>query len=79
LGKSPESLETLLVPIMLGKLPEETKKNMARTQDSSEWTVEQLQAALLKEIRIFEAGQQTFNGILGVTNSCLPYISRQQS
>ena len=42
LGKSSDSLETLLVPIMLGKLPEETKKNMSRAHDSSEWTVDQL-------------------------------------
>ena len=54
LGKSPDSLEMLLVPIMLGKLPEETKKNVARARDSSEWKVEQLQTALLREIRIFE-------------------------
>ena len=61
LGKSPDSLETLLVPIILGKLPEETKKNMARARDSSEWKVEQLQTALLREICIFEACQQTSN------------------
>jgi len=59
LGKSPDSLETLLVPIMLGKLPEETKKNMARAHDSSEWTIKQLQDAIMKEVRIFEAGHQT--------------------
>ena len=59
LGKSPDSLETLLVRIMLGKLPEETKKNMARAHDSSEWSVEQLQKAIIREIRIFEAGHQT--------------------
>ena len=59
LGKSPDSLETLLVPIMLGKLPEETKKNMARAHDSSEWTVDELQKAIIKEIQIFEAGYQT--------------------
>ena len=49
LGKSPDALETLLVPIMLGKLPEETKKNMARTHESSQWTVQQLQTSLLRE------------------------------
>jgi len=59
LGKSPDALETLLVPIILGKLPEETKKNMARAHESSQWTMEQLQASLLKEIQIFETGQPT--------------------
>ena len=59
LGKSPDTLETLLVPIMLGKLPEETKKNMARAHESSQWTVQQFQVFLLKDIHIFETGQQT--------------------
>ena len=58
-GKSPEALETLLVPMILTKLSEETKKNMARDHPSSEWTVEELQMAVLKEIRIFEIGQHT--------------------
>jgi len=59
LGKSPKSLETLLVPMILAKLPEETKKNMARDHPSSTWTIEELQAAILKELKIFEVGQQT--------------------
>jgi len=59
LGKSPDALEILLVPIMLGKPPEETKKNMARAHESSQWTMEQLQASLVKEIQIFETGQPT--------------------
>ena len=36
LGKSPEALETLLAPMILVKLPEETKKNMARDHPSNE-------------------------------------------
>ena len=59
LGKSPESLETLLVPMILTKLPEDTKKHMARDHPNSEWTVEELQTAILKEIKVFEIGQQT--------------------
>ena len=38
LGKSPDALETLLVPIMLGELPEETKKNMVRAHESNQQT-----------------------------------------
>jgi len=52
-------LDTLLAPIILTKLPEETKRNMARSHIKTEWTVLELQAALLNEIRIFETGQQT--------------------
>ena len=73
LGKSPDALETLLVPIMLGKLPEETKKNMARAHESSQWTVQQLQMSLLKEIQIFETGQQASS--LGSQERPLPTAS----
>ena len=59
LSKSPTLLETLLVSMILTKLPEETKKNMARDHQSTTWTIEELQAAILKELRIFKVGQQT--------------------
>ena len=59
LGKSLETLETLLVPMISTKLPEETKKNMARDHPNNEWRVAELQAAILKEIKVFEIGQQT--------------------
>ena len=36
LGKSPESLDTLLAPMILTKLPEETRRNMARGHTSAE-------------------------------------------
>ena len=52
LDKSPDSLETLLIPIMLGK---------QEYVQSSEWTVAQLQRAILRETRIFEAGHQISN------------------
>jgi len=59
LGKSPESLDTLLAPMILSKLHEDTKRNMARGHTSAEWTVLELQAAIRNEIRIFETGQLT--------------------
>ena len=59
LGKSPESQDTLLAPMILTKLPEETKRNIARDHTSAEWTVLELQAAIHNEVRIFEIGQQT--------------------
>ena len=44
---------------MLTKLPEETKRNMARNHQNIDWTIQELQNALRNEIRIFEVGQQT--------------------
>ena len=57
LGKSPESLDTLLVQTMLSKLPEETKCNMTRNHQREDWTVQELQTGLRNEIRVFEVGQ----------------------
>jgi len=42
---------------MLSKLPEETKRNMARNHQRGDWTVQELQAGLRNEIRVFEVGQ----------------------
>ena len=57
LGKSPDSLDTLLAPMILTKLPDDTKRNIARNHTATEWTVSELQAAISNEMRIFETGQ----------------------
>jgi len=59
LGKSEDSYGSLLVPIILGKLSAKTKQNLARANNKKEWTVIELQAALLKELYVFEKGSQT--------------------
>ena len=56
LGHSRDSYGALLVPIILGKLPVEIKQNLARYHPAFEWSIDELKEALLKEIRIFEAG-----------------------
>ena len=59
LGKSKESYGALLIPIILGKLPVETRRNLAREHTNLEWTIDELREAILKEIRIFESGLYT--------------------
>ena len=59
LGKTSDSYGTLLSSVILGKLSSDTKTRMARDHYDTEWTVEDLMASILKEIRIFEAGQHT--------------------
>ena len=54
LGETTESYGTLLVPIILAKLPAETRRNIARGHTSLHWSIDQLQEAILKEIQIFE-------------------------
>ena len=59
LGKNSDSYSDLLVPITLGKLPTEVKRNLAREWRSEEWTLGELQGALLVEIRILETTTST--------------------
>ena len=59
LGKSADTYSAMLVPFLLRKLPVDTIRNIARDHESSNWTIEELQEALLREIRIFETSNQT--------------------
>ena len=59
LGKSTDSYGTLLTSVILGKLPSDTKARMVRDHYDTEWTIDELMASILKEIRIFEAGQHS--------------------
>ncbi|XP_065884078.1 uncharacterized protein [Dysidea avara] len=59
LGKSEDTYGDLLVPIILNKLPKETRQNLARDTTTPEMTFLQLMAAILKEIRILETSNST--------------------
>ena len=56
LGKSNESYGDLLVPIILGKLPTDIRRNLTREHITAEWPFNQLRDFITKEIRIMEAG-----------------------
>ena len=57
LGQPPESYGALLTSVILNNIAPETHSNMARDHYNSKWTVDELLAGILKEIRIFEASQ----------------------
>ena len=59
LGVPKESYGTLLVPIILGKLTVETRRNLAREHSNLDWTIDEVQTAVMKEIRILESGLHT--------------------
>ena len=61
LGKDRESYGDLLIPIIMGKLPVATRKNFARNHSNSEWRLNELQDAILKEIHILETGLNIVN------------------
>ena len=54
-----ESYGTLLVPIIFGKLAVETRRNLACEYSNLEWTIDEVQTAVIKEIRILESGLYT--------------------
>ena len=56
LGQSTESYGAPLVPMILGKLPAEVRKNLAREHSNLEWTLDQLRDSIVKEIQVIEAG-----------------------
>ena len=58
LGKSEDSYGALLVPIIQSKLPSKLKKALAREHNDTAWTISELWAAILKEIKILEASVQ---------------------
>ena len=58
-GKSQDSYGSLLVTIILGKIPAKIKQNLARVHGRKEWTIDELQEAILNEIYILEVGSQT--------------------
>ena len=69
LGKDIDSYGALLVPIILSKLPTDTKKNLARNHPIAEWRLEELQEAIQAEIRIFESGPNNGHPINQVPNA----------
>ncbi|CAG2191909.1 CYP1A1 [Mytilus edulis] len=52
----------LLVPVVLGKLPSEIHKNIARDHDSDNISLIELRKSIVKEIKILEVGQTTEYG-----------------
>ena len=56
LGKPTSEYGAMLVTSMLNKLPVETRRNLARAHGTDQWTIDELQHAILEEIRILEMG-----------------------
>lgn len=54
LVQSRDSYSTLFIPIILGKLPVETKQSLARDHPTFKWTINELREAILKEFTVFE-------------------------
>ena len=59
LGKSQDTYSSMLVTIILGKIPPKIKQNLARAHGRQEWKIDELQEAILTEIYILEAGSSS--------------------
>ena len=59
LGKTTETYGDILVPIIQNKLPNEINRNLARQNGNKEWRFDNLRKAILNEIEILEAGQNS--------------------
>ncbi|XP_062586234.1 protein hook homolog [Saccostrea cucullata] len=55
-GQAQDTYGSLLVPVILNKLPCELRKNLAREHGSTDWLLGDLRKALYKELDILEAG-----------------------
>jgi len=62
LCKTEESYEEMLVTIILGRLPNDARKNLAHEHDNTEWTISKVMDAILKEITVLESGSFTYKG-----------------
>ena len=56
LGTPQEHYGSMLVPTILRKLPADVRRNLARSHDSEQWTLKELQRCILQEVRILEMG-----------------------
>lgn len=56
LGWTTASHGALLVPMVLGKLPPDTRRNLARNHSNLYWTIDELRDSIAREIRVLEAG-----------------------
>ena len=55
-GQYQDTYGSLLVPIVLEKLPGEIRKNLAREHGDSNWKLDDLRRAFNRKINIIEAG-----------------------
>ena len=58
LGKTVDTYGSLLISIILGKLPGKIKQNLARPHGKREWTINELHIAIRDELHILEIGSQ---------------------
>ncbi|XP_071176443.1 uncharacterized protein [Mytilus edulis] len=59
LGQVQDSYGSLLVPVILNKMPSEIRKNLTREHGSTDWYLGDLRRSIFKELAILESGDST--------------------
>ncbi|KAH3820774.1 hypothetical protein DPMN_122523 [Dreissena polymorpha] len=54
---------SLLVPVVIDKLPADIRKNLSRVNENKDWTLQDLRRAINKKINNLEIGSGRFNTI----------------
>ena len=75
LGKSEEPHKALLAPIILRKLPIETRRNLAREHTTLEWTFNELREGILREIKVLKSGLSIDSSIQAPTETHIPMMT----
>ncbi|XP_053378498.1 uncharacterized protein LOC123533118 [Mercenaria mercenaria] len=57
IGQFQETYGSLLIPVIISKLPAEVRKNLTREHGNVGWTLAELRKAIYKEITVMDAGQ----------------------
>ena len=61
LGQNQETYGSLLVPVILNKLPSEMRRNLTREHGSTNWMLSDLRRGIYKELNIIKAGSSSFH------------------
>ena len=59
LGQAQDSFGSLLVPVLIGKLPADIRRQLAREHSDGNWLLQDLRVAIFREINIMEAGNSS--------------------
>ncbi|XP_063436701.1 uncharacterized protein LOC134718141 [Mytilus trossulus] len=62
LGQAQDSYGSLLVPVILNKMPSEIRKNLTREHGSTDWFLGDLRRSIFKELAILESGNSKETG-----------------
>ena len=79
LGQNQETYGSLLVPVILNKLPSEMRRNLTREHGSTNWMLSDLRSGIYKELNIMEAGSDSFLDATENSSATAAFYTRTSS